>query len=317
MSDQGWSDQRWSDDGLSDERLAGAHVTLTHGASEAVIALAGAEAVRWRIGGQKLLWSADGAHWDRVAPVLFPVVGWCRNGEIRIGGRSYPMGVHGFAAQQVFEIIAQGSDHVSLRLKASPLTHAHYPFDFELDVHYRLDANRLETRLEVANAGAQDMPYACGLHPGFRWPFGDDAREGYSIEFAQPEAPEVPVIAPGGLFSREMRKTRLDGRRLALDDETFAQEASCFLNVGSRSVAMRSPGGAAIRVDFENFPHVALWSKPGAPFVCIETWTGHGDPVGFDGELADKPSMIVLKPGARGEHRALFEWVAPEPQFRA
>jgi len=48
----------------------------------------------------------------------------------------------------------------------------------------------------------------------------------------------------------------------------------------------------------DGFPHLALWSKPGAPFVCMEAWTGHGDPVGFSGDLADKPSMRLLAPGA-------------------
>ena len=52
----------------------------------------------------------------------------------------------------------------------------------------------------------------------------------------------------------------------------------------------------------ENFPHVVLWSRPGAPYLCIESWTGHGDPEGFAGELADKPSMIALAPGAEGRH---------------
>ena len=64
--------------------------------------------------------------------------------------------------------------------------------------------------------------------------------------------------------------------------------------------------GLRLRVDLEDFPHLALWARPPAPFLCIEAWTGHGDPVGFAGELADKPSMRLLPPGATARHTARF-----------
>lgn len=45
-------------------------------------------------------------------------------------------------------------------------------------------------------------------------------------------------------------------------------------------------------------PHLGIWTKPGAGFVCIEPWQGHASPEGFDGELADKPGMVAIMPGA-------------------
>jgi hypothetical protein len=42
--------------------------------------------------------------------------------------------------------------------------------------------------------------------------------------------------------------------------------------------------------------------------LCIEAWTGYGDPVGFDGALADKPSMIILPPGGARTHSATFRF---------
>ena len=50
-------------------------------------------------------------------------------------------------------------------------------------------------------------------------------------------------------------------------------------------------------MEFPGFSHAALWTRPGAPFLCLEAWTGYSDPEDFAGELSDKPSMRVL--GAR------------------
>ena len=58
-----------------------------------------------------------------------------------------------------------------------------------------------------------------------------------------------------------------------------------------------APGGRGLRVDFAGMPQLGIWSKPGAPFLCIEPWSGYASPAGFDGELADKPGMSVLAPG--------------------
>jgi hypothetical protein len=115
------------------------------------------------------------------------------------------------------------------------------------------------------------------------------------------------VIAPGGLFSRERRPVPLEGRRLRLTDEVISREALCFLDAASRWVSFVSPcGEKAITVAVEDFPHFALWSKPGAAFLSIEAWTGYGDPEHFEGELSDKPSMRLLAPGTQGRHAARF-----------
>ena len=224
---------------------------------------------------------------------------------MRHRGQAYPLGLHGFASARDFAVVEQGADFVRLRLEADAATRALYPFDFRLDAVYRLEAEALVWRLETTNLGAEPMPYALGLHPGFRWPLaGSGAPHAFIFDAA--ERPEVPVIAPGGLFSPERRAIPLDGRRLALTPELMAQEALCFLDIASRGAAFDNGAGLRLRVELDDFPHLALWARPPAPFLCIEAWTGHGDPVGFDGELADKPSMRLLAPGEIASHGARF-----------
>ena len=44
-------------------------------------------------------------------------------------------------------------------------------------------------------------------------------------------------------------------------------------------------------------PHLGIWTKPGAGFLCIEPWQGYASPEDFDGELAEKPGIVWVEPG--------------------
>jgi galactose mutarotase-like enzyme len=44
---------------------------------------------------------------------------------------------------------------------------------------------------------------------------------------------------------------------------------------------------------------LALWTKPGADFLCIEPWQGHADRAGFSGDFAHKPGVVLIDPGAQ------------------
>jgi hypothetical protein len=125
--------------------------------------------------------------------------------------------------------------------------------------------------------------------------------------FEAAEVPSVPVITGEGLFSRVKRPVPFQGRRLPLDETVLAKEALCFLGARSRFVRFTGPEGA-IRMSAENFSHWALWGLPGAPFVSVEAWTGHGDPDGFAGDITEKPSMRFLEPGGQSLHCVEFRW---------
>jgi galactose mutarotase-like enzyme len=274
-------------------------IQLESGAARAAVSPLGAELKRWRSGDRDLLWQGDPVWWEQSAPVLFPIIGWVRDGMIRVDGAEHPMGVHGFAAASLFAVETTAPHRARLTLRESNATLAAYPYPFRLSLDYRLGPHSLAIAVEVENTGDRPMPYAVGLHPGFPWPLTDARREDHAVVFAMPETPEVPVITPGGLFSARRRPVPLDGCRLALDDALFAHEALCFLDARSRSLNYAAAaGGPAITLEATGLPHWAIWSKPGAPFVSLECWTGHGDPKGFTGELKDKPSMRLLAPGA-------------------
>ncbi|WP_158807321.1 aldose 1-epimerase family protein [Beijerinckia sp. L45] len=281
-------------------------IRLRSGEAVADIALHGAELRAWSVAGRALIWSPDPAVWADTAPILFPVVGWTRDGSVRVDGQSYPLGLHGFARAMRFRIAAQEADWACLMLDASDESRTVFPFDFSLAVTFRLTADALRTELTIHNTGTGAMPYACGLHPGFCWPFAGGTPEDYAIDFAESEASTVPMIAPDGLFTRQRRRVPIDGPRLALSEALFAREALCFLEAKSRSLRFAHRDDAAITVTLEDFPHIALWARPGGRFLSIEAWTGHGDMEDSDGDLWKKPSMIQLEAGTTRRHAATY-----------
>jgi galactose mutarotase-like enzyme len=284
-------------------------IELASGSARASVAIAGAEARSWRVADRDLLWPGDPAIWADISPILYPVVGWTRDGA-RVAGRQYALGLHGFARFETFAVETVRPDFVRLVLRDNERTRAVYPFAFALAVEYRLSESTLGMALEIANPGGEPAPYSCGLHPGFRWPLGEKGRDGAFVRFGKPERSEVPAIASGGLVSMATKPVPINGRDLALTDSLFAGDAVCFLDCMSRRLAFHDASGASIAMEFPDFQHVALWARPGAPFICLEAWTGYSDPEGFAGDLFDKPSMRALAPGGRARHEASFAYRA-------
>jgi galactose mutarotase-like enzyme len=282
-------------------------VEISFGDARAKIALRGAELKSWSVARQELIWQGDETFWPDSAPILFPVVGWTRDG-IMVEGRRYPLGLHGFARAQDFTLAEQEANRVVFRLGANPATLALFPFEFELRIEYALKNNILKIIVHVKNEDSKVLPYACGLHPGFVWPL-PGAEGPHVIRFDQAERASVPVIAPGGLFSTQSREIPLQGRELALTPALF-EEALCFLDARSVGLDYCAQNGPRLRMELENLPHIALWSRPGARFLCLEAWTGYGDPEHFDADIFAKPSMRRLNPGESARSAATFVWSA-------
>ena len=51
-----------------------------------------------------------------------------------------------------------------------------------------------------------------------------------------------------------------------------------------------------LSLDFDGFNYLGIWSKPGAPFICLEPWTSTADRVYGNGVFAKKPDIIILSP---------------------
>ena len=267
----------------------------------ATISPSGAELVRLATSaGVDLQWDGNPAVWSGRAPILFPVIGLLQEGRYRYDGASYTMPKHGFARHSLFAIVAQEPDAVTLRLAASDETRAIYPFEFQLDITFRLAGATLTVTAAVVNLDAKPLPASFGFHPALRWPlpFGQ-AREDHRLAFPADEPAPIRRIDADGFLRPEPQPTPVTGDTLALRDALFVDDALIFDRLASRSVRYGAARGPQLRADFADFPTLGVWTKPGAGFVCIEPWQGFSDPEDFAGDIRDKPGSFQVAPGAR------------------
>ncbi|HYE52802.1 MAG TPA: aldose 1-epimerase family protein [Azospirillaceae bacterium] len=272
------------------------------GGIAATVAARGAELVSLRGGdGTEFLWQA-GPEWPRHAPVLFPIVGRLRGDRYRHGGRDYAMTQHGFARDRTFRWLERGAEGCRLVLEDDAETRAAYPFAFRLEIAYRCDGTALSVDYRIANTGTGALPASLGAHPGFNWPLRQGVpKEAHRLEFERPEPGPLAGVE-GGLLAPGAVPSPVRDRTLELTEELFRGDALVFDPVNSRSVRYTAPGCPVLEVSWRGFPQLGVWSKPsGAPFLCIEPWHGTADPVGFDGDLEDKPGMMLIPPGEARE----------------
>lgn len=270
-------------------------VSISSAALSAEISGSGAELVRLQDrAGADLLWDGDPVFWNGRSPLLFPIVGEVKGNRLKVAGEEYEIGRHGFARTSTFALVGSDAASCTWRLESSEATRRQYPFEFRLDVTYRIEGATLHMEARVTNNGASVMPASFGFHPALRWPLPyRQSRATHEIVFERDEP--APVRRPvDGLLSAAQFPTPVRDRRLLLRDDLFEEGALVWDTLASRSLIY----GDAIRVDFPRMSHLGIWTKPGAGYVCIEPWQGHASPEGFDGELADKPGVIAITPGA-------------------
>ena len=67
--------------------------------------------------------------------------------------------------------------------------------------------------------------------------------------------------------------------------------------VPASRVELAGPQGHGVRVAFEGFPYLGLWSAAGdAPFVAIEPWCGCSTALDEGVRFEDKRAMTLLAP---------------------
>lgn len=268
--------------------------TIGGGGISATVRAAGAELCRLQDGGRDLLWDA-GPMWPSHSPVLFPVVGQVTGDCVLVGGRSYPMPRHGFARRRGFAWLDAGADACTLQLQDDAESRAVFPFAFQLTLAYRVAGDALHVDYTLANPGPDVLLASLGAHPAFRWPLGGGAQTDYRIEFAADEDAPIRRL-DAGLLRVAAQPSPVQGRTLALDPGLFLDDAILMLEPRSRSLRYLGRD-AGIEFAWHGFPYLGLWQKPGAALLCIEPWHGYASPVGWDGELRDKPGLMLVQPG--------------------
>lgn len=277
-------------------------LTLSNAALRAAVQTQGGELVSLRDpSGVEYIWQGDPAFWSGQNPTLFPIVGSLKDGRVDIDGRTFEMARHGFARRSVFTVAEQGGDYAVLELREGPETLARYPFPFVLRIRHQLLEDGFTTAFTVENPGGAPMPFCIGAHTAFRCPLAEGERfEDYRLVFDRREDASTLLLTPEGLI-RDGTEPMLSGGVLPLDYEVFRRlDTVIFRGLQSGGVSLvHRDTGRGVRMDVSQFPLAAFWTKPGAPFLCLEPWQGCAALEGETGRFQDKPFAVTLAPGER------------------
>lgn len=275
-------------------------ITLQNDAVRASISSLGAELTHFELldTNTDYMWRGDPAYWGGRSPVLFPIIGSLNEGAIKIDGQTYHLGNHGFARKTEFDCTTHDDFSATFRLKESDTTLTQYPYKFTLDLIYTLIGTAISIRYVVTNENDRIMPFQLGTHPAFNCPMGSsDTLEDWSLEFEKKETLSRIGLEDNLLALDDLELVMDNTDTLKLKPDYFYKSAMVFKSVASSHVTLKSDKTPeTITVSFKNFPDLAFWQPKDAPFLCIEPWYGHGDPLGFKGDIMDKMAMIHLAP---------------------
>ena len=246
---------------------------------------------------EEYIWQGDPSVWAGRAPILFPIVGALKHGEAFINGKPYSINKHGFARNAEFEVVDASKESLTLRLASNAERYKIYPWEFQLDINFQLANNKLSIGYQISNFDKMPMLFNIGSHPAFRLPLRDSQHSDYSIVFDKPETLALYDVVDG-LIGTEAAPYLHNENSITLSKEIFANDALVFRNIGSSEISLvHSQTGPRVTVNTGNAPHLGIWAKPGAEYVCIEPWWGHADFTDADGDLAHKDSIQALGAG--------------------
>lgn len=252
------------------------------------------------VSGHEFLWHGDKDIWAGQAPNLFPFIGKVNNNRYTYLGQTYNMSRHGFARDSEFHLVEQSAASVTLRLSDTAETLASYPFFFDLDICFSLNSERLSVAYQVRNRSEQVMPFSLGAHPAFacNWQAGDAITD-YYLEFEKLENSNY-VQFNGVALGRRRHVGLQQSQQLPLTETMFDIDSLIFDDLKSESITLRSHKAASreqwIRVEYAGFPYMGIWSKPKAPYICIEPWYGVDDYEDASGNLLEKEGVQTLPP---------------------
>jgi len=252
-----------------------------------------------------VLWQKNDQIWNRFAPILFPIVGRLMNDQYTLNDQSYTMRQHGFARDQVFQVIEHSEDSITLRLTDNEQTLAQYPFRFELLVKYTLYQDKLEIEHRVTNLDVKELYYSLGGHPGFHI---EGKLSAYDLDFGDDYTVQQHLIT-GNYYNGKTKEIQLS-RKFQLSDDLFTSDAIVIKSPPFKSIGFgKTNGPKLLTLHCDTWTAVGLWTKPGAPFFCIEPWWGWADTLNSSGNMKEKEGIISLEPGTHSTHQFSIEFL--------
>ena len=269
-------------------------VTIKNNTISASINSIGAELIRLEKDNKNYIWTVDKTYWNKTSPILFPIVGRLKNDSYSINNTTFELPRHGFARNYDFQIVNQTENSVVFQLESNSETLKNYPFDFQLQLEYLLEDNTLKMNYSVVNKSNETMPFSIGAHPAFAI---DNNFSDYSLRFNKDDK-FISFELENEQFNNSFKEISTVNNTISLDYSLFEKDALVFKHLNSNELTLLENGKEVLSVQFEGFPYLGIWTKPNAPYLCIEPWCGLADNVNHNGELSIKEGINLLEKDA-------------------
>jgi galactose mutarotase-like enzyme len=137
----------------------------------------------------------------------------------------------------------------------------------------------------VVNKSLSQLPFSIGAHPAFSLP---GKFEDYNLQLKD-ERLEYNLLQ-NDLISNQTNVLAVVNNVVPLKYELFENDALIFKSLQSRYLTIFK-NQTHLRVHYSGFPHLGIWTKINAPFLCIEPWFGYSDSVESTGNLMEKEGV--------------------------
>ncbi|TKC12156.1 aldose 1-epimerase family protein [Pedobacter polaris] len=243
----------------------------------------------------EFLWSGDAQFWGKFSPVLFPIIGALKDETYIFEGKSYKLPRHGFARDMEFNFEEINEHEILFTLTHNEETLKVYPFEFRLNLRYKIHGSSLCCTYEVYNPAEKDLLFSVGGHPAFAAPLNKQGDyTDYYLQFNKDEEITYHHILDN-LISEKTSSIKLDKGKLYLKHEMFYEDALVFKNLKSDSISLLNDKNYnGLDFNFKDFPYYGIWAAKDADFVCLEPWCGIADGTHHNQNLLEKEGINVL-----------------------
>lgn len=256
---------------------------------------------------KEYIWEGNPDFWGKHSPVLFPIVGTLKNNSYSLNNTNYSLSRHGFARDMDFALVDKTENNATFSIQSNQETLKVYPFEFELQICYSLEEKNLNIEYKVINKSQFKMPFSIGAHPAFAL---NGNFEDYSIQFEKDET-LVYNLLENDLISNKTETLEKTGDLVKLNYSLFENDALIFKSLQSKSLSILKNQAPLLKVNYQGFPHLGIWTKKDAPFLCIEPWYGYSDTKDSTGNIFEKEGIQIIEANENFDSKFTIEIIEP------